>query len=351
MSGPAAYRRLPGKGRTPVSWHTLWLGDDHLLAVHATGYHETYRRYYFKDIQAIVTRRTARGRNWSFGMALLVLFVTAAALTCDPGGARTAWVVVDVPIVLALTVNLLLGPTCICHLQMPLSRHELPSVTRLRTARRVMERVRPAIDRVQGVMTGAEVSAHVAAAGAGIPGNGPRRPSPAPSPPITAGEGYGGLPHRAVFGLLLADAVFTPFEIAYHTKALQGLNIMLTLVQFGLIIAALVKQSDHVVPQAAKRLTWVALANMLIGLVVAWSYATVFAFKTAMASRGTAYRGGALPELNPMDHPFMLVMAGISVVVEVVVGVAGLAAMLREAAPAGAPAPQRTGAVPGNEVP
>jgi len=46
------YRRLPGNAAALASYHRLWLGPDHLLAVRSVGFSEEYKRFYFSDIQA-----------------------------------------------------------------------------------------------------------------------------------------------------------------------------------------------------------------------------------------------------------------------------------------------------------
>ena len=67
MTAPGAvpYRRLPGRGRTPLGSHSLWIGEDHLLLVELRGFTETYRRFYFRDVQAIILRRTDRAGRQS----------------------------------------------------------------------------------------------------------------------------------------------------------------------------------------------------------------------------------------------------------------------------------------------
>ena len=59
----SSYKRLPGKKKGfLIGYHTLWLGDDHLLQIYSRLGVEDYKRYYFDDLQAIVTRKTGSGR-------------------------------------------------------------------------------------------------------------------------------------------------------------------------------------------------------------------------------------------------------------------------------------------------
>ena len=72
------YRRLPGGGFSFAGMrYRLWLGGDHLLCVSGPGYTEEYRRFYYRDIQAIITRRTARGEVLSIVFASLAGIVAA----------------------------------------------------------------------------------------------------------------------------------------------------------------------------------------------------------------------------------------------------------------------------------
>jgi len=75
------YRRLPGKGLKRGSLisftrirATLYAGKDHLLSVYNSVYEEEYRRYYYKDIQALVIRKTPRRDIWALIFFFPALF-------------------------------------------------------------------------------------------------------------------------------------------------------------------------------------------------------------------------------------------------------------------------------------
>src|SRR5436305_13755595 len=52
---------------------SLWLGKDHLLCIDTNGYTETYKRFYFRDIQALVIRKTERHKWMALIFALLAV--------------------------------------------------------------------------------------------------------------------------------------------------------------------------------------------------------------------------------------------------------------------------------------
>src|SRR5262245_58789248 len=65
-----------------VSRYSVWLGRDHLLSVESKGFHERYRRFYFRDIQFFAIRGTSRRAtiNWILaGSLLLLLLLTIAS--------------------------------------------------------------------------------------------------------------------------------------------------------------------------------------------------------------------------------------------------------------------------------
>ena len=81
------YKRLPGRGprnkgiiTASFSRCPLYLGNDHLLAVDNHAFSEDYKRFYFSDIQAIITRETRRGAVWSIALSLMCACSLTAAL-------------------------------------------------------------------------------------------------------------------------------------------------------------------------------------------------------------------------------------------------------------------------------
>ena len=125
------------------------MGADHLLCLYNTGYTEDYKRFYYKDIQAIVTCRTSKGKtlNIVFG-ALIAFHAFIAFLAGNP------WNIVFPSIAgffsLFLFINILLGPTSKSYLLTAVTTEELPSLCRLKNALKVIDLLRPAIETAQG---------------------------------------------------------------------------------------------------------------------------------------------------------------------------------------------------------
>src|SRR5438445_6412064 len=90
---------------------SLWLGKDHLLCIDSTGYTETYKRFYFRDIQAFILQKTD---NWKFQAlalgALVLIFALIAALQREPVG-RYIFAGIAALFVVPLLIGVALGPT------------------------------------------------------------------------------------------------------------------------------------------------------------------------------------------------------------------------------------------------
>jgi hypothetical protein len=123
------YRRLPGRGVTLTHYAHLYQGPDHLLQSASSAYSETYKRFYFRDIQAIVVRKT---QAWLVGV-LVCLFpgvgFVIGALAADGATAAILWGGAGI-LMLGSAINLLLGPSCVCYLQTAVQTEKLPTHNR-----------------------------------------------------------------------------------------------------------------------------------------------------------------------------------------------------------------------------
>jgi len=171
-----------------MSRSSLWLGKDHLLCVDSSGYTETYKRFYFRDIQAFTLVATKRQTVWN-GVLLVPIVICLAGLATNlsfppRGEAATiiTWAIFTVIFIVAFLIHNLLGPTCICHLRTAVQTEELPSLNRLRRVRKVLERIRPFIIAVQGELPPEEISFRMRAA-VGSPDSATMAPSVPASPP------------------------------------------------------------------------------------------------------------------------------------------------------------------------
>jgi hypothetical protein len=172
------YQRLPGRGVGWAGYCRLYLGPDHLLMASGTGYAETYKRFFFRDIQAFTLQRTRLATGWTWFWAAMLLACLAVWLLALLAGAPArmqgviAGAVISSLFALPLLVNLALGPTCACHVRTAVQTEKLPCLRRVRTAEKVLRMLGPLIQAAQGPLP-AQVLETVAAA----------------PPPVRAGPG------------------------------------------------------------------------------------------------------------------------------------------------------------------
>jgi len=168
------YRRLTWARRRRSGFvaftHTrssLWLGDDHLLGIDSNGYTESYKRFYFRDIQAVTIRLTQRRLiwNWLLGVPTLICLAgwgydLSLGLGASPGG-LIAGVLVTPVFAIPLLINNLRGPTCACQFRTAVQTEDLPSLSRLPQARRILDRLHPLIAQAQGQVAPEEIGARL----------------------------------------------------------------------------------------------------------------------------------------------------------------------------------------------
>lgn len=173
-SSAPKYIQLKGSGRKSSGMvslvgttYSLLLGDDHLLQVESErGFIEQYKRFYFRDIQAIILRKNSRFLVGNLIFTTLFFLVLAVAAAFLPNSFTNAsWDrllnepaeflgvillgVFGALIIILWVVHIVGGNTCICHIQTAVQMEELPSLFRIARARRVLGRLRPLILQAQ----------------------------------------------------------------------------------------------------------------------------------------------------------------------------------------------------------
>jgi hypothetical protein len=149
MTTGSQYSRLPGRAGFFVG-HSLWLGVDHVLSVRRNPFSESYRRYYFADIQAIVFTELAN-RVAPYGYTVAVLLLAALFYTRHP-----AWGIFCVLISLVAFLVSWRSADCACYVQTSVSSEMLPSLRRKVNAAKTLALLKAEIEKTQG-MVSAEV--------------------------------------------------------------------------------------------------------------------------------------------------------------------------------------------------
>ncbi|HEY0550504.1 MAG TPA: hypothetical protein VGF13_12950 [Verrucomicrobiae bacterium] len=156
------YTKAPGRGWTWAGPSRVWLGDDHVLLVRSRIFFESYRRFFFNDIQGATVRRTDIGKMWNAIWALFILLFTLLSLAFESVG-MIVMLSLAVPFVIALIVNIALGPTCTFHIRTAVQTERVPALSRVSAAKKFIARIEPLIAAAQGAQPGEELMAELAA--------------------------------------------------------------------------------------------------------------------------------------------------------------------------------------------
>lgn len=316
------YRKLPGHRRGFVHGSSVWVGPDHLLAVNSLRFREEYKRYYFRDIQAITiakrprfhlsTRAAVIGYLWLMAFGVLFRFPHGAAIVGAAGIALVAtWVYFS-----ALC-------SCTCRIHTAVSQDRLPSIYRTWIAQRFLQAVEPQISAIQGALEQPPSDLEAVQIG-------PRRPIaervPSPTPPTT-------VPHRSFsFSLLLAilmmNALLSWLALQHVLRESPLISNILALLEIAAAILVLVHRHHRRVSPAQQKL---AIATLIgVGL---FFYGTIVS-TAVVAGAGAATR-------QPVDTAAIArVSTQLDFMAALILSVAGLAILIFEKR-----APQEQGSI------
>jgi hypothetical protein len=325
------YTRLPGRKNSMYRRVRLWLGPDHLLQVDSNVYSEAYQRFYFKDIQGMILRRTAAGLGMNVLYGIIAALSGIVALrTSDYSntGFFVFWLFVTGLFLLLLLINTLRGPTCSCYIRTPISIQKLPSLSRLKKARRIVARISTLVEQSQGRLDPAQMSelktsaAQIAQRSAGKPvAARPAVTSPFTDEPVNR---YGGIMHWPLVVSCLLTGAYGFFYIFNNGMPLFLTGILMIVVLLSLAVIALAKQYKSRLPDGVKAMPWCVMGAIFIGGTVGYFgmiISVIQAGEFKPFEELSMFRSMAM--VSPIDVPFL---TGLFVVVStalVVVGIFG----------------------------
>jgi hypothetical protein len=325
------YQALPGRSVALAGYHRLYQGPDHLLLAANTGYSQNYRKFYFRDIQAIVVlqNQVRLVWNWIWGGLLFCDLAGWLVVLAAVSSVQTGWlifsVVVTFLLALPLLINMLLGPTCTCYLQTAVQIEPLPCLRRLRTADRVLRQIQPLLESAQGSLSSEDLQLLNPAAAPPVSG-----PSAVASPP-RAGQvlrpGDRRL-HRLLSWLLLADLPITLLALTGPRWTHIPSMILFSGTCIVAIIAA-VRQRGTDLPIALRFLPWMTLGIGGLSQAAGLSYGIYL---------GAQGKPGLLLNVTSLDDPVLRALAIGSTALAVFLGGFGLLQLARDPArPPGGP--------------
>lgn len=308
------FQRLKLRGREIFRRVSYWQGPDHLLLVEVRGYTEHYRRFNFRDVQALVARRTSDNVVITVGLLLVAALFGLLAATADDVTSGRVCLVMMLPFVIGVIVNLWLGPTCACDIRTAVQQERLPGLNRLRQFHYLRDTLTPAIQAAQAALPplGERILAPTPDAAASS--------APPPHPRTVSKEGpvrhYHARYHEVSFYLLLVESVVLMIELALESAGNEVVDLVLMAGLIGCLIGAAIKQSRSDVPAILRRLVWISFTYYGIMIAVAIVYGIYLVFAGSMVD--------SLENLNPWEHPVILVMDFVGIAFGLVVGGVGI---------------------------
>jgi hypothetical protein len=304
------------------------MGDDHILGVDNNGFSEDYKRFYFSNIQAIITRRTKRGATWSIILALMIACSFVGALFLEIESVRILSWILSGTFLAFLLVNIFRGPTCVCHIMTAVQEDQLPSLNRLRVARKVIETLRPAIERVQGRLSPEEVN---------IDQNEGTLHATRTTRPLRQPHARGheirhadGTIHMMAFALILLDGFLTGIELLHHSAVIIGVSFGVTLLYSICIIIALAKQHESDIPGTVRRITWASLGFVFVSCLLSYGLMVTSLMTSRpekMVTQWDMYR--VMLDLSPQDSRLVMGVYAFAAACSLVLGILGLVRVKR----------------------
>jgi hypothetical protein len=330
------YRKLPGHRRGFIFGRSVWMGSDHLLLVKSARFREEYKRFYFRDIQAIVTARTPRFHISTRAALIGVLWGAACGPAAASGAApRLLWFLAAIAVGLAIAwAYISAARSCRCRIYTAVSSDELPSVYRTWTARRFLAKVEPAVAQAQGAIEGNWAEAvedrrigPPAEGGIGLTMPGAAAPLAPPPPPAQTAR----TPVAFLFVAMLCLGGLADL-LTMRAGAKEGHWILLgfLLPQIAAAVAVMVQNYQGRLRPAMRNLAIVFLASVGV-----WYYAVQMAAGVAVGyQNATSHDSKAIQaQLEPMAMIGYPVSRGIAGGMALLLGLAGVALLLREDRP------------------
>jgi hypothetical protein len=316
------YRRLPGRPFSLIDIRSLWQGPDHLLWVESIFFSEHYKRFFYRDIQSLVIRRNGTHWLWSalWGGLALTFGLFAALLPGTPYVSGIFTVV----FLLTLGVNLALGPACSVYLQTAVQVQKLTTLKRVRTARKVIGRIKPLIEAVQGAWRQPQAFGAGAAARSDAPVD--RAAETAPS------ESYRPVMHRLLFGILSLLGTLGIVQLLLKSLTVAVFDTLLHATIQILVIAALTRWYRQIKGSMIAKINWIALFFILIQTLVGYGLFLAVSFRNPLINYHHWEMFKLMFQLQTTDHPLALTANLVYAGGSMVLGLSGLLAMRRRRA-------------------
>ena len=297
------YQKLPGtKKGFLLGKHTLWRGKDHLLQIFSRMGVEDYKRFYFSDIQAIITRKTSVGKVQNMILGGFILLLSLPIIVSGAGWTFFFAAVAGV-LLIALCVNLFRGPTCETRLVTAVQTEKMYSLCRLKNTLKVMDGLQTYVQAVQGSLTPDDLAKGSARS---LHNKSPKSRTKRMEPPKLTARHEKGTMHMILFMLLLLDGVLAGSGFFFTHVAATVLSTITGICMGIFMIIALVKQHNSDMSGSLRALTWTSLGYVGISFMAGYAISFIYAFKDPSVAFNQWEFFKTVSELSPWDNTLIL---------------------------------------------
>ncbi|MBU2481901.1 MAG: hypothetical protein KJ760_12490, partial [Proteobacteria bacterium] len=329
---PILYEKFSAKHRKFFGNDCLWFGQDHLLLVSSTGISEDYKRFYYKDIQAIQLMKT-KARLARIIITFILLGITGAitALACSMDKSNPA-VLVSSGIMGLFLIGCLVrlfikGPFCKTFIYSSVQKEKLTPLNTVKKSALFLSIITPKIKAWQGQMTPDMLRSD------------PRRMTAAPGAILQHAANIrqkiiSPVWHRGLFLSLLCLSVLMTTLLLFRAPVLFAVFSLALLLILLTNTAALVKQAGSTLSAGVKATTIASMIFLVLTIGAGYVEFVFFMIKNvetwAKASQNQWEMAKLYARINPFDYPVILGLDIFLICVFFITGLTGLIFLWRQ---------------------
>lgn len=316
-----SYKKL--RGSAFFSSNRLYRGPDHLLSIRNNLFSEEYLRFYYKDIQTIITRKTPTDKILSicFSFFLFLFLIFALMLT---GGWSVFFFVLSGIFFIPLVINLLKGPTSISYIQTPIQTVKLSCIRRLKNAEKAIAQLKPLIEQNQGLLAEEQIkNINRRYEDTGLPSD-----TSMNTPKITLKHENGKF-HLSVFSFLILSAVLIVIDIFYQHMALSIISGLIFLIMIVLLIIALIRQVGSDLYMSIKIYSWSIIGYICLNATFSYVFLLMSIIKNPEKAGNQWELLKHLSLISPLDNSFAFALSIFFLMYTLIIGILGILATLK----------------------
>ncbi|ACL02672.1 hypothetical protein Dalk_0969 [Desulfatibacillum aliphaticivorans] len=340
MKKDKPFKKVPGGGKNILAPSYLWMAKDHLLCVNTTlFYDESYRRFFFKDIQAIFFQKTISGFVW-MGFYLFISLLMGWGVVSGGPQAAAALLTPLFIFILLLVRRIYLWGSCKFWIQTESGVELIKSVNSRRRAKQLLAQLRPLIEQAQGgkfdpetlndAQTGPTIDQgglFEAARRKRLEASGQNYQAQKQTAPIRRQF------HKPLYVLTLISGCFSLSEFAFHSLFVDFIGMFVSLFCKLLVVVALVRQTKTDLPASLKNTTWVTGGLHLVLTVLSYVVLMMVFVESPDIAGNHWLLFKALSEMPPDENTFLLVYSITHIAGSFVLGALGLTLTLKYESP------------------